>query len=174
MVCTAAIFLVAMAGIFKIYGTLQEREKQILTRSELTQLARMLEEYRALHGDYPKIAAHDDRQGTILCAALHGTIDPDGNPIDGPKAQDLATTTIKEIGGQFVDPFSSDYVYYYKLRDGGDSWDNPSYVLLSKGPKGQQNPQRNRNISKSTAIDQRGCVSDSRGGDIVITNGGFL
>jgi hypothetical protein len=121
MVCTTAIFLVAIAGIFKIYTTCQEREKQILARSELTQLARMLEEYRALHSDYPKIAAHDDHQGTILCAALHGTSDPDGNPISGPEAKDLATTTIKEIGGQFVDPFSSDYIYYYKLRSGGDS-----------------------------------------------------
>jgi type II secretory pathway pseudopilin PulG len=110
MVCTAAIFLVATAGIFKIYSTLQEREKQILTRSELTQLARMLEEYRALHGDYPKIAAHDDLQGTILCAALHGTSDPDGNSISGPKAQDLVATSIKEIGGRFVDPFFSDYI----------------------------------------------------------------
>ncbi|MDR0590420.1 MAG: hypothetical protein LBG09_00995 [Puniceicoccales bacterium] len=174
MVCTAAIFLAAAASIFKIYSTLQEREKQILTRSELTQLARMLEEYRALHGDYPKIVAHDDHQGIILCAALHGITDPNGNPTSGPKAQDLVTTTIKEIAGQFVDPFLSDYIYYYKLRSDGDSWDNPSYVLLSKGPKGQQNPQRNLNTSKGTAIDQRGYVSDSHGGDIIITNGGFL
>jgi hypothetical protein len=86
----------------------------------------MLEEYRSLHGDYPKIPAHYDRQGAILCAALHGTIDPNGTPLSVPKAQDLATATIKEIGGQFVDPFSSDYIYDYKLRSGGDSWDNPS------------------------------------------------
>jgi hypothetical protein len=37
MVCTATIFLVAIASIFNIYTTLQEREKQILTGTELTQ-----------------------------------------------------------------------------------------------------------------------------------------
>jgi hypothetical protein len=174
MMCTATIFLVAAAGMFKIYSTCQEREKQILTRSELTQLARMLEEYRELHGDYPKITAHDDRQGTILCAALHGTIDPDGHPLGGSQARDLVTTALREINGQFVDPYLSNYVYYYKRRSGDDSWANPSYVLLSKGPKGQQNPQRNLAVEKGSTVDERGYVGDGRGGDIIVTNGGFL
>jgi hypothetical protein len=134
----------------------------------------MLEEYHGLHGDYPKITAHDDSQGPILCAALHGNIDPDGNAVNPYKAVDLVTTPIKEINGKFVDPFLSDYVYYYKLRSGSDAWDNPSYILLSKGTKGQQNPQRNLNILKGVTIDERGQISGSHGGDMIITNGGFL
>jgi type II secretory pathway pseudopilin PulG len=174
IVCTVSIFFIIAAGILKIQQSFQERDKQIRTRTEMTQIAAMLEKYLNLHGDYPRIVAHSDSQGGILCSALHGSIAPDGTTPDGTKKIDLVTTEIKEIGGKFVDPFLSDYIYYYKLRPDDSTWKNSSYVLISKGSKGQQNPQRNLTIPKSVTVSGEGQVSGDLNGDLVMTNGGFL
>jgi type II secretory pathway pseudopilin PulG len=173
-ICTISIFLIVIAGILKIRQTLQGREKQIRTRTEMMQIANWLEEYYELHGDYPKIISHNDDQGDILCSALHGNIDPDGNVPAAIKKIDLVVTSLEEIDGKFVDPFLSDYIYYHKLRSDDGTWQNPSYILLSKGPKGQQDPQRQSTISKGVAISGEGKVSGQFNGDIILTNGGFL
>jgi type II secretory pathway pseudopilin PulG len=174
IVCTVAIFLIIVTGILKIQQSFQGREKQIRTRTEMTQIAGWLEEYRSIHGDYPKIVNHDDGQGTILCSALHGNIDPDGGAIlDIAKKIDLVTTSLHEIDGKFVDPFLSDYIYYYKLR-AGNVWQNPSYILISKGPKGQQDPKLSLQVSKNVTISPAGKVDGNPNDDIVLINGGFL
>jgi type II secretory pathway pseudopilin PulG len=174
IICTVAIFFLMAVGILKVYDSFRERDKQIRTRSELGVLSNMLEAYHALHGDYPQIALHNDNQGTVLNQALHGQIDPEGDTPPQNKQVDLVTTTLCEIDGKFVDPFSSDYIYYYKLRSYPDVWENPSYLLISKGPKGQQNPQRNLTISKGVTVSTAGEVTGNFRGDIIITNGGFL
>ncbi|MDR0418047.1 MAG: type II secretion system GspH family protein [Puniceicoccales bacterium] len=173
IVCTISIFLIIVAGILKIQQSFQGREKQIRTRTEMTQIAGWLEEYRSIHGDYPKIVSHNDYQGSVLCSALHGNIDPDGIDLDITKKIDLVTTSLQEIDGKFVDPFLSDYIYYYKLRM-NNLWKNPSYILISKGPKGQQNPQRDLIISTNITISPTGKVDGNPNGDIVLTDGGFL
>jgi type II secretory pathway pseudopilin PulG len=108
MVCTVSIFFIIAAGILKIQQTFQEREKQVRTRTEMMQIAGWLEEYHRIHGDYPKIVTHDDDQGHILCAALHGSIDPQGGTPVPAKQIDLVATSLEEIDGKFVDPFLSD------------------------------------------------------------------
>jgi type II secretory pathway pseudopilin PulG len=174
LMCTITIFMIAMTIILKISSSFQVSEKQIRTRTEMSCIANMLEEYLSLHGDYPKIEAHNDFQGNILCSALYGNINPDGDTPDAPKKVDLVTSTLIEINGKFVDPFSSDYIYYYKLRSNGDTWENSSYILLSKGSKGQQNTERNLEISKGVTITTQGRITGDQRGDIIITNGGFL
>ncbi|MDR2371886.1 MAG: type II secretion system GspH family protein [Puniceicoccales bacterium] len=173
IVCTVTIFLAIAAGILRIQQTFQEREKQIRTRTEMMQIASWLEEYHEIYGDYPKIVTHNDDQGNVLCSALHGNIDPNGSTPAAVKQIDLVATPLNEISNQFVDPFLSDYVYYYKLRTDNGTWQNPSYILISKGPKGQQNPQRNLTISKGVTISTGGKISGNPNGDIILTNGGF-
>jgi type II secretory pathway pseudopilin PulG len=173
VVCTVSIFLIIAAGILKIQQTFQEREKQTRTRTEMMQIASWLEEYHGTHGDYPKIVTHNDSQGNILCSALHGTIDPNGDTPAATKQIDLVAAPITEISNQFADPFLSDYIYYYKLRTDNGTWQNPSYILISMGPKGQQNPQRNLTISKGVTISTAGKISGQPNGDIILTNGGF-
>jgi prepilin-type N-terminal cleavage/methylation domain-containing protein len=174
ILCTMAIISIIAFGILRVQNAYKEREKHIRVRTEMTCLGHMLEEYYNLHGDYPKIATHDDDQGAILCAALHGTLDPDGHTPSSDRQIDLVPTTILEISGKFVDPFSSDYIYYYNLRSDENGWQNPSYILISKGSKGQQNHWRNRTVpGKSIQISPTGAIGGSLGGDIVMTNGGF-
>jgi type II secretory pathway pseudopilin PulG len=156
IVCTISIFLIIAAGIIKIQQTFQEREKQVRTRAEMMQIASLLEEYHGIHGDYPKIDTHNDSQGPILCSALHGKSDPNGNTPPLEKQVDLVASSLKEINNQFVDPFLSDYIYYYKRRSDSGTWKNSSYILISKGPKGQQNPQRNLTIAKSVTVSNEG------------------
>jgi hypothetical protein len=139
----------------------------------MMQIAGWLEEYHELHGDYPKIVGHNDNQGDILCSALHGNSDPNGDLPSAIKKIDLVTSALKEINGKFVDPFLSDYIYYYKLRSDSGTWQNPSYILLSKGPKGQQDPQRSRTTFKGVTISGAGKISGQGSGDIILTNGGF-
>ncbi|MDR2812505.1 MAG: prepilin-type N-terminal cleavage/methylation domain-containing protein [Puniceicoccales bacterium] len=172
IICTISIFLLIIAGILKIQQSFQEREKQIRTRTEMVQIASWLEEYYDLHGDYPRIVAHDDNQGTVLCSALHGK-DPNGNTPSVDKKIDLVATSLKEINDKFIDPFLSDYIYYYKLRTDNGTWQNPSYILISKGPKGQQNPQRNLSIAKGVTVSAAGKIDGNPNGDIILTNGGF-
>jgi prepilin-type N-terminal cleavage/methylation domain-containing protein len=174
IICTVSIFFIIAAGILNLRQSAQEREKQVRTRTEMTQIASWLEAYHDFHGDYPKIATHDDNQGDILCSALHGNIDPNGNAPPTDKKIDLVAASLKEMGGKFVDPFLSDYIYYYKLRSDNGTWKNSSYILISKGPKGQQNPQRNLTISKGVTIGSSGQVTGSPRGDLILTNGGFL
>lgn len=172
IVCIVSIFLIIAAGILKIYQCFQVRDKLAWTRTEMVQIVSWLEEYRKIHGDYPKVAAYDDNQGAILCSALHGRIDPMGNTPDEANRIDFVTTSIKEIDGKFVDPFLSDYIYYYRQR-GDTVWQNPSFILISKGSKGQQNSQRNRTIPKGVTINPLGRISSDLNGDIVSTCGGF-
>jgi hypothetical protein len=71
-------------------------------------------------------------------------------------------------------PTDKHYIYHYKLHSDNGTWKNPSYILISKGPKGQQNLQRNLAISKGVTIGNTGQVTDSPHGDLISTNGGFL
>ncbi|MDR2807097.1 MAG: type II secretion system GspH family protein [Puniceicoccales bacterium] len=175
IMCTVTILCLIAAGVLKIYGTYQERDKLIRTRLEMSALVDMLETYRQQHGDYPKIESHDDHQGGILNQALHWRIDPNGNALSDEKRIDFLTTNLKEIDGKFVDPFLSDYIYYYKRRTQEDLWKNPSYFLISKGPKGQQNSKRNvATATKSVTISDQGQITGNLRDDIIATEGGFL
>lgn len=169
---TISIFFIFLFGILKVRENYRVRDKQILARAELVTLADALERYFNIFGDYPKIASHDDQQGDVLYSALHGQIDPDGNSVsDG---QDFVETNIKEIDGRFVDPFLSDYIYYYKMRGSESLWRNPSYILISKGPKGQQNPERSVVVSKSVTVTMAGVIIGDAKDDIIVTSGGIL
>jgi type II secretory pathway pseudopilin PulG len=174
ILCTVSIFWIIIVGILKIQQSFYDREKQIRTRAEMSQIANMLEEYYVLHGDYPKIIAHNDHQCDILCTALHGEINPDGDVPDEGKQIDLVTVSLKEINGRFTDPFLSDYIYYYKLRSDSEVWQNKSYILISKGIKGQQDAKRSVVVTKGSSVSTSGVIGPTLGGDIVLTNGGFL
>jgi hypothetical protein len=71
-------------------------------------------------------------------------------------------------------PTDKHYIYHHKLRSDNGTWKNSSYILISKGPKGQQNLQRNLTISKGVTVSNASQVTGSLRGDLILTNGGFL
>lgn len=171
LLCVVSILLIFMTSVLKIHDVSQERSKLAQTRAEMLKISEYLEDYRIAYGDYPRIISHNDTQGEILCSALHGKINPMGETLTSQP--DFVDTSINEINGKFVDPFLSDYIYYYKTRS-SDTWLHPSFVLISKGTKGQQGAKRNKSVSKSVSVSQTGEVSGNLNGDIVLTSEGFL
>lgn len=169
---TVTLIWLVVAGILKVQGAHLSREKYIRTKAEMATIALLLEKYREKYGDYPKLNAHDDFQGDVLCSALKGVIDPEGGVIsDG---ENLLSSSFKEIDGKLVDPFFSDYIYYYKTKNKESDWKEISYILISKGVKGQQNPERNRVVAKDVTVSENGYISGENFSDIVLTSSGFL
>lgn len=152
----------------------EKTEKLMLTRVEMVKLGDLLERYYTIHSDYPKIATHNDQQGTLLYKALHGEIDPDGHTPIAENQTDLLENTFTILDEKLIDPFGSDYIYYYKEYDKSDVWQNPSYVLISRGAKGRRCRNRTSMIPKSVTVTNEGAVSGNLKSDIVMTKSGFL
>lgn len=117
-----------------------ESGKIARTKAELAALSAGLEGYKRQFGDYPRT---DD--SAVLLQSLIGKQDPLGNTLAKPgRAQiDLALfrTTPEDVdpfdntSAVLIDPWDQPYVYVYKPS--GTTWTNPSYVLYSIGPDGQ-------------------------------------
>jgi hypothetical protein len=140
----------------------------------MVQIADLLEECHTLHSDYPKIAAHQDNQSNILCSALHDNIDPNRNNSEAAQKIDLVRTALKELHGKCFDSFLSDSIHSYKMHSDNGTEKNPSYLLVSKCSKRQQNSQCDLTASKRVAVSTDDKVSGSPRNDILLINGGFF
>lgn len=103
-------------------------------RAELAAIAAGLESYHRQYGDYPRTADAGE-----LLEALLGLRAPSGAATCGRAFIDQAWfRTAKAIGQdgalrpQLLDPWEQSYVYVYRAPATG--WDNPAYVLYSRGP----------------------------------------
>lgn len=101
-------------------------------KAELAVLGAALENYRLIHGDYPRT-----EDGAQLLRALLGRRGPAADTIINARALiEAARFTI--AGDVLIDPWGQAYVYAYKTSA---PWSNSSYVLYSAGPDGRENPR---------------------------------
>lgn len=98
-------------------------------KAELAVLGAALENYRRVHGDYPR--TEDEAQ---LLRALLGRRGPVADTaVNGRGLIEAARFTI--AGDVLLDPWGRAYVYAYKTTA---PWSNPGYVLYSAGPDGRE------------------------------------
>jgi prepilin-type N-terminal cleavage/methylation domain-containing protein len=114
-----------------------ESAQSARVHSDLVRIAAALEEYRHRYGDFPCTDQPDEFYESLL-----GRRGPDGEPIQDPATIDVARMIVVspvEPPGisppMFLDPWRRPYVYIYKVPLAG--WTNPSFVLLSAGPRGE-------------------------------------
>ncbi|MCR6656706.1 MAG: type II secretion system protein GspG [Opitutus sp.] len=148
---TAAFTLIELLTVIAIIGILSaivlgvgrrvsESGKIARTKAELAALSAGLEGYKRQFGDYPRTEDAAD-----FLQALIGKKGPLGATINGRAQIDLALFRTPEDADPFentsavlIDPWDQPYVYVYKPS--GTTWTNPSYVLYSIGPDGQDTP----------------------------------
>jgi general secretion pathway protein G len=106
------------------------------TRAELAALVAALETYKATHGDYPRT-----NDSARLVQSLIGKRGPVYQPLTMRPLLDIARFTTSGGLDPFVsesatvlDPWERSYRYAYKSQA---PWSNPSYVLYSVGPDGE-------------------------------------
>lgn len=114
-------------------ATLSRQMRIEQTQREFAQLQRMLEQFKARHGDYPRVLGN-----IALLRCLLGRAGVQGEPIDPPQPWFMTGAQLyfrlpdpTAPGNEIVDPWGRPYVYHYLFaRDAEPA----GYLLVSGGP----------------------------------------
>ena len=155
-----AIIGILAAITFGAIGSVRERSKINLCRTELASLAQALEAYKRQYGDYPQTGASAITTPTTAAAAtstsvegylfnaLMGKRGPKLDPIQGKLFVEASKFSLQtanlptpgnttSVDNCIVDPWGRPYLFYYRTNAAGvPAWKQSSYVLLSAGPDG--------------------------------------
>jgi general secretion pathway protein G len=109
-------------------------------RAELAALSAALEAYKLQHGDYPRT-----NDGATLVQSLLGRIAPTGAALspagrahlEAAKFSFSPANPFDDANAVLLDPWGRPYRYAYKTAT---PWTNPSFVLHSAGPDGDDAP----------------------------------
>jgi general secretion pathway protein G len=134
-----AIIAILSALVFGLGRRMGESGRNGRAVAELAALGAILEDYRRLHGDYPRT-----NDGARLLQALIGRRDPLLNAMNARSLLDPAAFTFEadrdpflDEGARLVDPWGRPYAYAYRTPL---PWNNPGYLLYSEGPDGRSAP----------------------------------
>ncbi|HVU25317.1 MAG TPA: type II secretion system protein GspG [Opitutus sp.] len=135
---TVVAIIAVLAGIVIGVGRrASETGKIARAKAELAAISAGLEGYRLQYGDYPR--TNDEAQ---LLQSLIGRLGPTQAAISARARIDLASFKTQDgldptsnTRALLIDPWDQPYVYVYKVPASG--WTNPSFVLYSIGPDGQ-------------------------------------
>lgn len=157
LLAVIAIIAVLTGIVIGVGRRSAETGRSARAKAELAALSAALEAYKRQHGDYPQTGAVPNLADTaapasadapgILFNALAGKRGPRPTltPLDGRAFVELAKFTLQnpaalpspgntaQLANAFVDPWGRRYLYAYRT---GTGWTNPSYVLWSTGPDG--------------------------------------
>lgn len=158
LLAVIAIIAVLTGIVIGVGRRAAETGRTARAKAELAALSAALEGYRRQFGDYPRTdavanvaeaasPAAADGPG-ILFNALTGKRGPRETltPLDGRAQVELAKFTLQnpaalptpgntaQTANAFVDPWGRRYLYAYRT---GNAWTNPSFVLWSVGPDGE-------------------------------------
>ena|SRR5690625_2278259 len=138
-----AVIGILMGITFGITRGVNERGRISQAQTALAALSQALEAYKTHYGDYPQVTAVDaESRWQTLYDALNGRRGPTGDLLNPPgrvfiehENFSLKDPNLPDSPGNYLlDPWSRPYEYHYK--DTGN-WENPSYVLYSRGPSGE-------------------------------------
>jgi general secretion pathway protein G len=121
-----AIIAILSALVFGLGRRMGESGRNGRAVAELAALGAILEDYRRLHGDYPRT-----NDGARLLQALIGRRDPAAFTFEADRDPFL------DEGARLVDPWGRPYAYAYRTPL---PWNNPGYLLYSEGPDGRSAP----------------------------------
>jgi prepilin-type N-terminal cleavage/methylation domain-containing protein len=152
LLVTIAILAILASIFFGIQRGVFSAQSQAKARAEMAVIAGALEEFKSRYGDYP----WTDRPGglaenvylhQILTGKVYldrGTGSASMRIGDRRPLMEMAALTLEpinpsspETGSRIVDPWDGDYVYYYRRNASDGSWENPGFILLSKGENGE-------------------------------------
>lgn len=127
----------AFVALIAIGNSALNRQMRIeQTRREFAQLERMLEQFKARHGDYPAVIG-----GVPLLRCLLGRADARGQPFEKPQPWFMTGAQLyfrlpdpTAPGNEIVDPWGRPYIYLYLYSTGVEP---TGYLLASGGPDRQ-------------------------------------
>lgn len=115
-------------------------------RADMAVMATGLEQFKTLYGDYPWInsaAAGEDLYWVFL-GKTH--INPSSRKME-EKEEEKEWRPLLDVGAlkldgtgeskKIQDPWGNQYMYFYRPNYSDDEWENPSFLLMSKGPDGK-------------------------------------
>lgn len=130
--------------------SVEEGRNTAAANTQLVALAQALEDYKSHYGDYPWVenSSSITRRETLFKAliGLQGPkghtlapqerffIEPDRFRLRNPNAE---TDAAGAAGNYLLDPWGNAYEYHYKINGNEAAWENPSYVLFSRGSNGE-------------------------------------
>ncbi|MEO0795051.1 MAG: prepilin-type N-terminal cleavage/methylation domain-containing protein [Verrucomicrobiota bacterium] len=136
-----AIILILSGIVIGVSGGISGKQSRARAETELATIAAALEAYRLQYGDYPWVGADSD--GAELFRHLTGVVrmEPTSTPgqprmVRAEKVF-LDEATVKAFGDAFTDPWGRPYEFYYKEAGSWENWQNPGFILISKGPDGK-------------------------------------
>lgn len=148
-----AVIGILSAISFGMVRVVSERTRTNRAITQMTAITQGLEQFKNQYGDYPFIRQHTagaEARGQDLYRALSGQTGPLGHffPRQGrafinPDQFFLANTgtvspdrIIEDQNTFLEDPWGRPYEYFYKTENNPDNWENPQFVLFSRGPDG--------------------------------------
>lgn len=157
---TIAIISILAAISFGILTGVNEKRAVSRATAEISAIASGLESYRSAYGSYPVNRSYDADSNSGLLLALAGLGNPEGNPLsdsqqrspfvnldsfeisfssDSAKQAFSNSPSANALSGlNILDPWGNPYRYFYDRIQSGTSWRNPSFVIYSMGPDGEE------------------------------------
>lgn len=141
---TLSVIVILVSIFFGIQRGVYSAQSQAKARAEMAIIASALETFKSRYGDYPWTEGIN--QETFLFNILSGQLylgrppdDPDG-PIGMYAANrrpltDVGALTTQPAGTptRIVDPWGNPYQYFYRVNGTDNNWQNPGFILLSRG-----------------------------------------
>jgi len=148
------IMMILAALSVGIYGWVEARKRDDLSKNQLNMLTMAVERYYNDHQAYPKLDGKLSLESSsqALYAALYGDEDGDGNTDEGksvylseldPKGSGAKTKFVVKEGNGFIvmDPWGKPFRYrlgYDQLEQGDENaGENPDFDVWSAGKDGQ-------------------------------------
>lgn len=136
-----AVLGVLIGITFGVSRAVEAKRNHARVELDLLALTQALEAYKNHYGDYPWISPGEGPRS--LYRALNGERGPRGDQISGRVFIEHSRFALNDpddmaaADNHFLDPWGQPYEYYYREATAGvpsASWENPRYVLFSKGP----------------------------------------
>lgn len=153
LLVTISILAILASIFFGIQRGVFSAQAQAKARAEMAVIAAALEEFKTRYGDYPwtdrpggvaeNVYLHQILTGQVYLDRGSATSSPAMRTGDRRPLMDVGSLTLEPInpsapesGARIIDPWDGDYVYYYRANASDSAWENPGFILLSRGESG--------------------------------------
>lgn len=154
LLVTISILAILASIFFGIQRGVFSAQSQAKARAEMAVIAAALEEFKTRYGDYPwtdrpgsvgeTIYLHQILSGRVYLDRGSATTTPGMRTGDRRPLMDVGSLTLEasnpsapEAGARIIDPWDGDYYYYYRANASDSEWENPGFILLSRGEGGE-------------------------------------
>jgi prepilin-type N-terminal cleavage/methylation domain-containing protein len=144
-----AVIGILLAITLGVARSVEQGRNTAAANTQMAALAQALEDYRAHYGDYPWLTNTSETiRRETLYKALIGLQGPRGDQLSPQERlfiepdrfnrfnSEAEPDAVGAVADYLLDPWGKAYEYHYKTIATPGAWQNPSYVLFSRGASG--------------------------------------